>query len=97
MSRRAKLILVVVVVLLLVLTQLQPVFLRSIGAVDGSFGLRPVSHRCAGIRLSGEWIAVHLAPADWQATLGYFSIRYHIPNEATGREFCLGQDIWFGE
>ena len=97
MSRRARLILAVTIVLLLALTQLQPLILHAFGAVDGSFGLRPVSHKCAGIVLRGEWVTMRLAPADRQAKLGYFSIRYHVPDEATEREFCLGQDIWFGE
>lgn len=83
--------------ILILLTQLQPLFLRSLGAVDGTFGLRPVSHECAGITLTGEWVSARLAPADWQKKVGYFSIRYQVPQEAEGRVFCLGQDVWFGE
>lgn len=97
MSRRVRLILAVAIVLLIVLTQFQPLFLRSLGAVDGSFGLRPVSHKCAGIILSGEKITARFPPADWQGKLGYFSIRYQVLSEATEGEFCLGQDVWFGE
>lgn len=83
--------------LLLVLMQLQPLFLRTRNAVDGSFGLRPVSHQCAGLRLTGEWVARRMPPIDWEGNLGYFHARYLVPHEASGREFCLGQDIWFGE
>lgn len=97
MSRRARVVLVIAITLLLTLTQFQPVFLHWAGAVDGSFGMRPVSHKCAGIRLGGEWVAARLGPADWEAKLGYFSVRYYIPDEAADWDFCLGQDIWFGE
>jgi hypothetical protein len=41
-------------------TQLQPFLLKSLGALDGSFGLRPMSHACAGLRLNGAsigWLA----------------------------------------
>lgn len=96
-SRRAWIGLLVVVILLALLTQLQPLFLRSFGAVDGTFGLRPVSHRCAGLTLAGETVAARLPSADWEGTLGVFRVRYHVTREASGREVCLGQDIWFGE
>jgi len=97
MPRRAVFISIVAFLLLVALTQLQPFFLGLSGAVDGSFGLRPLSHKCAGIKLSGERIAARLGPADWQAKLGYFSVRYYVPDEAAEWDFCLGQDIWFGE
>ena len=96
-SRRLWTVLLAAVALLALVTQLQPLYLRFIGAVDGTFGLRPISHACAGLRPTGEWLTAHLAAADWQGKVGYFSIRYHVPKEAGDREFCLGQDIWFGE
>ncbi|MEW5941801.1 MAG: hypothetical protein AB1750_19230 [Chloroflexota bacterium] len=95
--RRAWLILLIVLALLLLLTQLQPTLLQLSGAVDGSFGLRPTSHKCAGFTLNGDWVAARLSPADWQGKFGRFSLRWFVPEEAGGRDFCLGQDVWFGE
>ncbi|MBV6394653.1 MAG: hypothetical protein HFACDABA_00219 [Anaerolineales bacterium] len=89
MLPRSKFILPIVATLLFfALTQLQPFFLNLFGAVDGSFGLRPLSHKCAGIKLSGEWIAARLSPADWEAKLGYFVLRYYVPQNAADWDFC---------
>lgn len=90
-------ILLVIVILLALATQLQPLFLRALGAVDGTFGLRPVSHRCAGLTVSGAAIAARLPSADWEGALGFFRVRYHVTREANERDYCLGQDVWFGE
>jgi hypothetical protein len=95
--RRNLFILLVVLALLFLLTQLQPGLLRRSGAVDGSFGLRPTSHKCAGIALRDDWVAAHLNPSDWQGKFGRFSLRWFVPEEAGGRDFCLGQDVWYGE
>ena len=96
-SRRAWIIPLIIMTLLAFATQLQPIVLRSLGAVAGTFGLRPVSHRCAGLTLSGDAVAARLPSADWEGTLGVFRARYHVTREANGREYCLGQDVWFGE
>lgn len=85
------------ILLCLLATQLQPAYLHALGAVDGTFGLRPVSHRCAGLTLTNKWATDALPSADWQGTLGIFRVRYFVPREATERDFCLGQDAWFGE
>ena len=95
--RRNLIILLILLALLLLLTQLQPALLQASGAVDGSFGLRPTTHKCAGLRLSGDWVAARLSPVDWQAKFGLFSMRWYVPEEAGGRPFCLGQDVWYGE
>ena len=96
-SRRFLFTLLTIVILLALLTQLQPVLLNASGAVDGSFGLRPTSHKCAGLTLTGKWVAGRLDPADWQGKFGLFSLRWFVPEDAGERDFCLGQDIWFGE
>ena len=31
------------------LSQLQPFIVKAAGAVDGTFGVRPISHKCLGI------------------------------------------------
>ncbi|MBI5933357.1 MAG: hypothetical protein HY867_06580 [Chloroflexi bacterium] len=96
-SRCAWIIPLIIATLLAFATQLQPIFIRELGAVDGTFGLRPVSHRCAGLTLSGEAVAARFPSADWEGTIGVFRARYHVTREANGREYCLGQDLWFGE
>jgi hypothetical protein len=96
-KRRGLLIFIIVLLLSVLLTQLQPALLHALGAVDGTFGLRPVSHKCAGLTLAGTTVARGFPSADWQGRFGFFSIRYLVPPEALGRDFCLGQDVWFGE
>ena len=96
-TRRILFFILDLIILLAVLSQLQPVYLHLVGAVDGTFGLRPVSHQCAGLMLSSEAVTRQLPPADWEKRIGFFHVRYFIPREADERKFCLGQDIWFGE
>ena len=95
--RRVLFALLGVLAFLILLTQLQPEMLQLAGAVDGSFGLRPITHKCAGLTPSGDWVEARLSPADWQTKLGRFSLRWYVPEEAGGRDFCLGQDVWYGE
>ena len=78
-------------------TQLQPAFLRTIHAVDGSFGIRPTSHACAGLKVRG--INLTFLPAgDVRFQAGRFSFRYWVDKQASPeRLYCIGQDIWYGE
>lgn len=84
---------------LLLLTQLQPVLIRAKRAVEGSFGVRPVTHECVGLRLSEAGATRWLPVADFQFRLGRFHFRYVVrPRGAGGaRDYCIGQDIWYGE
>jgi hypothetical protein len=78
-------------------TQFQPLLLASLGAVDGSFGIRPMSHACIGLQVDGARLA-WLPAADTQFQLGYFSFRYRVdPSFLPQRPTCIGQDVWFGE
>jgi hypothetical protein len=78
-------------------TQFQPALLQAVGAVDGSFGIRPMSHRCIGLRLTGASIG-WLPAADFRFSVGRFSVRYWVDEAPTPeRLYCIGQDIWFGE
>jgi hypothetical protein len=86
-----------IILFLALVTQLQPVFLDALGALNGTFGLRPTSHRCVGLSVSADWVTGALPSADWQGTFGLFRVRYFVPREAGGGGFCLGQDVWFGE
>jgi hypothetical protein len=83
--------------ILLLLTQLQPLFLRVLGAVDGTFGLRPVTHQCAGLRLTGGFVLERFPATEWEGKFGFFRARYFVTRDAMDWDFCLGQDIWFGE
>ena len=85
------------ILLCMIATQLQPVLLRALDAVDGSFGLRPVTHQCVGLRLAGGTVSARFPSADWEGTIGFFHVRYFVTRDATDRDFCLGQDVWFGE
>ena len=78
-------------------TQLQPFLLKNLGALDGSFGIRPMSHACAGPQLKGASIR-WLPTVDFRFKVGGFSFRYWVDHQASPeRLYCIGQDIWFGE
>ncbi len=80
-----------------VLTQLQPTLLHAFRAVDGSFGIRPMSHQCAGIQADGASLG-WLPAADFRFTVGRFSVLYWVDKDAwPGHPYCIGQDVWFGE
>ena len=97
--RRSLIALLAAALGLLLLSQLQPRLLDARGAVDGSFGLRPVTHDCLGRRLSAGWVARWLPVADVGFRLGRFHFRYGVrpPEAGEARDYCLGQDIWYGE
>jgi hypothetical protein len=81
----------------LLLTQTQPLILRALHAVDGSFGLRPVSHACLGLPLTGSAFG-WLPPGDLRFQAGLFSFRYWLEaSSPSDRPYCLGQDVWYGE
>lgn len=68
------------------------------GGVGGSFGLRPTSHRCVGLRIKPRGIIEFLPKGDIEFQIPYMlHFRYVIPHEPLDREFCLGQDVWYGE
>lgn len=91
--------LIIVFVIVLVLSQLQPLLLKSAGAIDGSFGLRPISHKCLGETLYGPQRTSALPEGDIEFELGLFHFRYFVNEEIRQGEMlmCLGQDLWFGE
>lgn len=91
--------LVIVFVIALVLSQLQPLLFRPTGAVGGSFGLRPISHKCLGVTLEGPQRTSALPEGDVEFELGLFHFRYFVSGEVGPGEtpMCLGQDLWFGE
>lgn len=84
---------------LLLLTQLQAVVLRASGAVDGDFGVRPMSHRCYGFTLAGREVPRIFPSGDVRFHFINFHFRYRLWEEDRQSEhpICFGQDIWFGE
>jgi len=75
-------------------TQFQPLVLKNMGASGGSFGIQPMSHSCAGLRLDRATIG-WLPLADSRIMIGRFSVRYYVEDGRPGRVYCLGQDIRF--
>ncbi len=101
MNTRIKVLLIVTVVLL-VLSQFQPLLLRSVGAVDGTFGVRPISHMCLGLTLEtkhsiprtiGDSIPRTIGDSipqfplgDVELHLGLFHFRYVVNEEISSRQ-----------
>jgi hypothetical protein len=98
MKRRISLSVLIATVIMVcfAVTQLQPALVQGFGAVNGTFGLRPMSHDCAGLRISGDKLA-WLPDGDGQGRLWLFAFRYSVPADPSGQTFCLGQDLWYGE
>ena len=92
-------VLLTFLVITIFLSQLQPFIVKAAGGVDGTFGVRPVSHRCLGI-------THQVSEGDFWPPVGYkefnlwlFQFRYTVTeNDRSGHNLmCTGQDLWFGE
>lgn len=83
----------------ILIMQCQPLLLNAIGAIDGSFGVRRISHHCLGLTLNDESVARILPRGDVEFHFLLFHFRYAVnPTESsTNRAYCLGQDVWYGE
>ena len=98
-GRSCLIILLTILAITIFLSQLQPFIVRAASAVDGTFGVRPVSHQCLGITQDasegGFWPPI----GDLEFSLWLFQFRYSVTeNDKTGlRPLCFGQDLWFGE
>jgi len=88
-------ILISLTVFVVTMTVLQLAAVNLSGGVGGTFGIRPVSHRCIGIPVDGATTSA-LPTGDWGFSF-LLDVRYYMPQEREGVEFCLGQDIWMGE
>ncbi|MCJ7707827.1 MAG: hypothetical protein MUO38_09445 [Anaerolineales bacterium] len=91
--------LILALVVALVLSQLQPLLIRAAGGVSGSFGVRPLSHRCLGVTLEGAGDVSPLPVGNLEFQLGLFHFRYSLSEEDKlgNRPICMGQDVWHGE
>jgi len=81
------------------LSQLQPFIVKAAGAVDGTFGVRPISHNCLGLILNAGENAFWPPPGDVKFHLWLFHFRYDVneKHKAEQRSMCVGQDLWYGE
>jgi hypothetical protein len=102
MKTLTKLLFVVLLTLMTVaffLSQLQPFILKAAGAVGGTFGVRPISHKCLGFiheAVDGDfWPPI----GDVEFDLWLFQFRYTVSefDKSGHRLMCTGQDLWFGE
>ena len=65
-------------------------------AVDGSFGIRPKTHKCIGFTVPAT-VNKYLLRGNisFPLILGKKFV-YNVQKEET-RDYCIGQDIWLGE
>jgi hypothetical protein len=99
-SKKSGFIIFIIIIITLVLfSQMQLIFVGILGGVAGSFGMRPTSHLCIGLRLDGDTSAALFPYGELEFHAGLFHFRYSVPQDKynSTREFCLGQDVWFGE
>jgi len=84
---------------LIALTQLSGILVAGRGGVAGSFGIRSMTHDCIGVRISAEKAVELLPEGEIEFHFLLFHFRYSVSSEFadSGRVFCIGQDIWFGE
>ena len=75
--RRLLVTILVLLVFLILLSQLQGLLLRSLGAVDGTFGVRPISQGCVGfIANHADAARVPLGNVEFHFGLFHSSSRY---------------------
>lgn len=74
--RRVVISLLLLLLLALILSQLQGVLLSSLGAIDGSFGVRPITQGCVGVIAQGAESAARFPRGDVEFRLGLFHFRY---------------------
>ena len=99
LTKSCFIVLLTFLVITIFLSQLQPFIVRAAGAVDGTFGVRPVSHRCLGITHEASEGGIWAPVGEVEFTLWLFQFRYTVSeNDRSGhRLMCTGQDLWFGE
>ncbi len=92
-------IFIITIFSLIALTQLSGMLVAGRGGVAGSFGIRPMTHDCIGLRIGAERTTELLPEGDFEFHFLLFHFRYSVLSEFadSDRVFCIGQDIWFGE
>lgn len=92
-------VLFTLLVIAIFLSQLQPFIVKAAGGVDGTFGVRPISHKCLGITHQVSEGDFWPPKGDVEFTLWLFQFRYTVSelDRVGSTLFCTGQDLWFGE
>ena len=94
-KRPLKYFAIAVAVFVVLIFLLQIIIVPFIGGVDGSFGLRPQTHGCFGLPVKSSLVS--WLPDGFIELNMILHFRYQVPPEVSDRNYCLGQDIWFGE
>lgn len=73
-----------------------------IGSISmGSFGIRPVTHGCLGLRIKSDTVERILPKGSFEiykpVHFAYKVKPYPIEREHYLFDYCLGKDVWFGE
>lgn len=66
------------------------------GSIGGSFGIRPLSHKCFGLVLSSHTANRLLPKGNVKFNLFWKKYEYRVGKDWS-KAYCLGQDIWYGE
>lgn len=85
----------IVLLVIFLLSQLQPWVIERAGGVDGSFGVRPVTHKCLGFTYSANGSGI-FPSGEVEFRLIRFYFRYSVSDD-DDRPLCAGQDVWYGE
>lgn len=86
---------IAIVLFIALIFLLQIIVVPLMGGVGGSFGLRPHTHRCLGFPIKSKLVG-WLPDNDIELNI-FLHFRYQVSSEIADRNYCLGQDIWFGE
>ncbi len=99
MTKSCFTVLLTVLAIALFLSQLQPFIVKAAGAVDGSFGVRPKSHKCLGITHRASEGSIWPPAGNLEFNLWLFQFQYKVSDNARAGHnlMCTGQDLWFGE
>jgi len=86
---------IVVILLFVLIFLLQIIVAPLLMGGSGSFGLRPQTHGCFGLPIKSNLVR-WLPDGDVELSI-LLHFRYRVASEISNRNYCLGQDIWFGE
>lgn len=93
MKRKYFLYTLIVILMIFLLSQMQPWGIERMGGVAGSFGVRPITHKCLGVTISTNEV---FPSGEVEFQLIQFHFRYSVSDD-NDRPLCVGQDIWYGE
>ena len=99
MTKSCFTVLLTFLAIVIFLSQLQPFIVKAARGVDGTFGVRPISHKCLGITHEASEEAIWPPTGDVEFNLWLFQFQYNVTEyDKSGHNLmCTGQDLWFGE